>query len=126
CGDDKNNDKDHKQCEICCRYCGRNHLSTDYNCVVITEYRLKVISEIKHHPECLPPNVQLFIPSQYRDFIERSKKDNNAWPNLNFPSQNMSTTTSSSMINNLNETIKTISDDLTKLKKDYDEEQRKI
>ncbi|CAF0891680.1 unnamed protein product [Didymodactylos carnosus] len=43
------------------------------SCAVIKEYRSKVISEIQHHPERLPPNVQLFIPSQHRDPRERSK-----------------------------------------------------
>ncbi|CAF1287402.1 unnamed protein product [Didymodactylos carnosus] len=118
CQKNRNNDKDHKEFEICCHHCGGNHLSTDYNCAVIKEYRSKVISEIKHHPERLPPNVQLFSPSQYRDPRESSKviynnkvtnhqsqikqqqynrNDNNVWPNLNFPFQNMSTTTSSIM-----------------------------
>ncbi|CAF4121770.1 unnamed protein product, partial [Adineta steineri] len=33
---------------------------------IIEEYRRKLIHELKQHPERLPPDVQLFIPSEYR------------------------------------------------------------
>ncbi|CAF4475284.1 unnamed protein product [Rotaria magnacalcarata] len=42
-----------------CRRC-------DYKCKIIDKYRREMIEELKKHPERMPPEVQLFIPSEYR------------------------------------------------------------
>ncbi|CAF4010967.1 unnamed protein product [Rotaria sordida] len=44
-----------------CRRC-----ANDYKCKVIEEYRRELIEELKKHPERMPPEVQLFIPTEYR------------------------------------------------------------
>ncbi|CAF0938748.1 unnamed protein product, partial [Didymodactylos carnosus] len=62
----------HKDCTIKCHHCQGNHISTDYKCPVITEFRGRLIEELKRNPERLPPDVQLFIPSSYRNKNDRS------------------------------------------------------
>ncbi|CAF1102177.1 unnamed protein product, partial [Didymodactylos carnosus] len=49
-----------------------NHISTDYKCPVIAEFRGRLIEELKRNPERLPSDVQFFIPSSYRYKYDRS------------------------------------------------------
>ncbi|CAF2754887.1 unnamed protein product [Rotaria sp. Silwood2] len=62
----------HFECAIQCHYCSGEHLSTDYKCPALADYRCELVKELKRHPECLPEHVQLFIPAQCRDRNDRS------------------------------------------------------
>ncbi|CAF0995819.1 unnamed protein product [Rotaria sp. Silwood1] len=58
---------EHKDCRIHCHRCESNdHMANDYKCPYIAEYRKKLVLKLKQHPELLPPNVQLFVPSECR------------------------------------------------------------
>ncbi|CAF1627383.1 unnamed protein product [Rotaria sp. Silwood1] len=65
CGGDRNVGQ-HNECEIRCHNCKEEHLSTDYKCVAVQCYRRDLIQHIQQHPESLPNDIQLFIPTQYR------------------------------------------------------------
>ncbi|CAF1382263.1 unnamed protein product [Rotaria sordida] len=65
CGGDRNVGQ-HNECGIRCHNCKEEHLSTDYKCVAVQCYRRDLIQHIQQHPESLPNDIQLFIPSQYR------------------------------------------------------------
>ncbi|CAF1365526.1 unnamed protein product [Didymodactylos carnosus] len=150
CGGDRNDEKDHKTCDVKCHHCDGNHTSTDYSCPIIQEYRRQLVFELRKRPDLLPPEAQLFIPSECRENGENTKvlenksakfqqqlkkqrqhlqrnfnyNDLNAWPSI---SPSLTNTTTTMQINtNINGTIKTLSDELQKLKWDYVDEQRKI
>ena len=90
--------EEHKECPIRCHHCGKEHMSTDYRCLLINEFRNQLIIELKNNPEKLPQNIQLFIPSQYRNRNDKMKviqnkmkyyqqqhydrNDQHQWPNL--------------------------------------------
>ncbi|CAF2048505.1 unnamed protein product [Rotaria magnacalcarata] len=63
---------DHIECVIKCHHCSGEHLSTDYKCPILADYRFELVKELKRHPERLPEHVQLFIPAQCRDRNDRS------------------------------------------------------
>ncbi|CAM4833802.1 unnamed protein product [Rotaria magnacalcarata] len=140
CGGDRSKIEEHKQCHIKCHHCGAAHMSTDYKCPILDDYRRQLISELKKHPEKLPQHIQLFIPSEYRNQNDKTKliqskrvhlhsqqksynnNDHIQWPSLNqYPA-----TKTTSMNQNLNDTIKSFSDELRELKKSYNEDQRRI
>lgn len=72
CGEDRNIGE-HKQCKLCCQRCNQQHMATDYQCQYIIEYRRLLLQQLKQKPYLLPPNVQIFIPTEYR---ERNTKNN--------------------------------------------------
>ncbi|CAF4085500.1 unnamed protein product, partial [Rotaria sordida] len=73
CCDDRSNNDNHKECKINCHHCKGDHVSTDYKCPFIQEYRRRLIIKLRKHPDLLPPDIQLFIPSEYREQAERIK-----------------------------------------------------
>ena len=152
CGGNRQNGN-HETCLIKCHHCEGNHKSTDYICPIIQQYRRQVIVELRNRPELLPADVQLFIPSDYRDHLNRGKiiqnkntqyqqhsrlnshhhmvtsqqnfHDDNYWPSLPSPSRLLANTTST-MNNDLNETIKSLGEELNKLKNNYREEEKRL
>ncbi|CAF3363257.1 unnamed protein product [Rotaria sp. Silwood2] len=72
CGQDKSMGN-HNECTICCHRCKQNHLSTDYKCQFLIDYRRSLLLQLKQKPHLLPPNAQLFIPTECR---ERGDKNN--------------------------------------------------
>ncbi|CAF3210230.1 unnamed protein product [Rotaria sp. Silwood2] len=48
-------------------------MSTDFKCPFVQEYRRRLIIELRKRPKLLPPEVQLFIPSEYRNPGDRIK-----------------------------------------------------
>ncbi|CAF3369255.1 unnamed protein product [Rotaria socialis] len=66
CGDDRIIG-DHVECSIKCHHCSGEHLSTDYKCPILADYRFQLVKELKRHHKRLPEDVQLFIPAQCRD-----------------------------------------------------------
>ena len=66
CGHDRSI-SDHKECTIKCHRCNGDHLSTDFKCPYLIEYRRSLISQLKRKPYLLPPNVQIFVPSECRE-----------------------------------------------------------
>ncbi|CAF1429444.1 unnamed protein product [Adineta steineri] len=139
CGEERKNLNDHRECSIKCHHCGGNHISTDYKCKIIEEYRRKLIHELKQHPERLPPDVQLFIPSEYRirddktrlisnnrsnsctNEIQQStnnRKEGNVWVNSeSFINQ------SSNINNELAATMKCLSNELKEEKERHERKQ---
>ncbi|CAF2735426.1 unnamed protein product [Rotaria sp. Silwood2] len=71
CGCDRKTDH-HFECAIKCHHCNGEHLSTDYKCPTVADYRCELVKELKRHPERLPEHVQLFIPAKCRDRNDRS------------------------------------------------------
>ncbi|CAF1102019.1 unnamed protein product [Didymodactylos carnosus] len=67
CGGDRTNIQAHKSCIVKCHHCGGEHEATSYKCPLISDFRRELIKQLKNHPERLPPQVQLFIPSDYRN-----------------------------------------------------------
>ncbi|CAF2715004.1 unnamed protein product [Rotaria sp. Silwood2] len=63
---------DHSECSIKCHHCSGEHLSTDYKCPALADYRCELVKELKRHPERLPEHVQLFIPAQCGDRNDHS------------------------------------------------------
>ncbi|CAF3320914.1 unnamed protein product [Rotaria sp. Silwood2] len=144
CGKPRTNIQEHKECEIKCHHCQENHLATDYKCKIIDNYRRELIDELKRHPERMPPEVQLFIPTEYRSEDRRkmiyneeayyqnqyvqqqqffNKSDVNAWPGLRTTSV---PTTTAAVSNNLSETVKTLSDELKEIKMRHEIVQKQI
>ena len=73
CGDDRSDKEKHSDCTISCHHCGAAHMSTDYKCPMLQEYRRHLIDELRKHPERLSPDIQIFIPSEYRPDGNRVK-----------------------------------------------------
>ncbi|CAF0990987.1 unnamed protein product [Rotaria sordida] len=141
CGDDRSNNDNHKECKINCHHCKGDHVSTGYKCPFIQEYRRRLTIELRKHPDLLPPDIQLFIPSEYREQGERTKiifnksaqkfqqrfdqqiiygrNDFNVWPQI---SPHSSNTNMESLITkiqqDLNDEINTITNDLQLIKKE--------
>ncbi|CAF1243722.1 unnamed protein product, partial [Didymodactylos carnosus] len=67
CGGDRTNIQAHKSCIVKCHHCGGEHEATSYKCPLISDFRRELIKQLKNHPERLPPQIQLFIPSDYRN-----------------------------------------------------------
>ncbi|CAF1561093.1 unnamed protein product, partial [Didymodactylos carnosus] len=65
CGSDRLNG-DHINCIIKCHHCEGAHLSTNYVCPILTQYRKDLVAELKRRPDLIPEDVQLFIPGEYR------------------------------------------------------------
>ncbi|CAF1315062.1 unnamed protein product [Didymodactylos carnosus] len=145
CGADRNDQHNHQECEIKCHHCNGSHVSTEYKCPVINQYRGELIYELRKRSDKLPVDVQLFIPSEYRNSDERNKviynkkaqqqkqrqdeqrynrNDYNAWPSVN---SNVTTLVPlSPSYQTLNETIKSLDNALNALKQNYLQEQQKI
>ncbi|CAF3342598.1 unnamed protein product [Rotaria sp. Silwood2] len=139
CGGNRTNIEEHKECPIKCHHCQAEHLSTDYKCPLIDDYRRQIICELRKHLEKLPQHIQLFIPSEYRNQNDKEKiiqnktmyhhpqqqqyycrNDHNQWPLLTSTTTNNTTTNQ-----NMNEIIKSFNDELVELKKKYKEDQQR-
>ncbi|CAF4950596.1 unnamed protein product [Rotaria sp. Silwood1] len=143
CGGDRTNSEQHKDCQIKCHHCGGEHVSTDYKCKLIDNYRRQLIDELKKHPERLPPDTHLFIPSEYRSQNDKSKSIYNhevyeyqqyhrssqfqsrtyynPWPEIN-----CTTSTTTSNIMNMSGTIKSLSEELKQVQQRHENEQKRI
>ena len=73
CGEDRSDKEKHSDCTISCHHCGAAHMSTDYKCPKLQEYRRHLIDELRKHPERLSADIQIFIPSEYRPDGNRVK-----------------------------------------------------
>ncbi|CAF1306181.1 unnamed protein product [Rotaria sordida] len=145
CGNPRTNIKEHINCEIKCHHCQEKHVANDYKCKVIEKYRRELIEELKKHPERMPPEVQLFIPTEYRSddrkkmiYNEKihhqnqnqniqqqhyNKSDPSGWPLLKSNNTPTSTSTTS---NNINMTIKNLFEEFLEEKKRYENTQKQI
>ncbi|CAF1667918.1 unnamed protein product [Rotaria magnacalcarata] len=65
CGDDRSIGN-HNECIISCHRCKQNHSATDYQCQYLIEYRRMLLQQLKQKPYLIPPNVKLFVPTEYR------------------------------------------------------------
>ncbi|CAF2473851.1 unnamed protein product [Rotaria sp. Silwood2] len=151
CGENRLDNNDHKLCSIKCQHCGSGeHFSNDHRCPSILDFRRQIVSELRKRPNCLPPQVQLFIPVDCRPIGNSTKILNNAsasstsqkincltnnnfthkseWPSLPAAANSQQILSMSAIGKQLiaEQTIKSFSNDLNELKQDYLEEQRKI
>ncbi|CAF2747665.1 unnamed protein product [Rotaria sp. Silwood2] len=90
CGQDRSVG-DHKECSINCHRRKKDHMATDFKCPFLVEYRRSLIYQLKQKPHLLPPNLQLFIPTECRERSGRnnqfiinpiSKTNNNTYNNI--------------------------------------------
>ncbi|CAF3092777.1 unnamed protein product [Rotaria sp. Silwood2] len=81
CGEDRKNG-DHKNCTISCHNCKEEHVSTDFRCQTVQNYRRDLIHYLKQHPERLPMDTHFFIPSQYRSYGESVLYNRRSYPQL--------------------------------------------
>ncbi|CAF5002173.1 unnamed protein product [Rotaria sp. Silwood1] len=88
CGGDRNVGQ-HNECEIRCHNCKEEHLSTDYKCVAVQCYRRDLIQHIQQHPESLPNDIQLFIPSQYRRQGDKTISNRNVYTRQTLDNQQL-------------------------------------
>ncbi|CAF1235139.1 unnamed protein product [Rotaria sp. Silwood1] len=144
CGKPRSNVKEHMDCEIKCYHCQEKHLANDYKCKIIDKYRRELIDELKKHPERMPPEVQLFIPTEYRSdgrkkmiYNEKAyhqnqciqqhhhynRSDEAGWPLLKTNNTPVSTSVVST---NISMAIKTLSEELVEEKKRYEIIQKQI
>ncbi|CAF2957415.1 unnamed protein product [Rotaria sp. Silwood2] len=144
CGKPRTNMKEHMNCEIKCHHCHEKHLANDYKCKVIDKYRRELIEDLKKHPERMPPEVQLFIPTEYRSddrrkmiynekayhqnqYIQQqqhyNRSDEIGWPLLKTNNTPTSTSVASTNISML---IKTLSEELVEENKRYEIAQKQI
>ncbi|CAF1061099.1 unnamed protein product, partial [Rotaria magnacalcarata] len=65
CGGDRNKGE-HNECKITCHNCQGEHVATDYKCPTVHSYRKELIQYLRKHPEALPNDTQIFIPSNLR------------------------------------------------------------
>ncbi|CAF2825399.1 unnamed protein product [Rotaria sp. Silwood2] len=86
CGEDRSVGN-HKKCKLCCHRCKQEHMATDYQCHYIIDYHRCLLQQIKQKPYLLPPNVQIFIPTEYR---ENGNKNNKIINNTTMNNQNKS------------------------------------
>ncbi|CAF1300683.1 unnamed protein product [Rotaria magnacalcarata] len=151
CGKDRNDKEDHNLCEIKYHHCDGPCTSTDYSCSFIQQYHREHVLELRNLVDLLPAEAQLFIPTEYREngketkilenksaqyqqfkknqnqhyhsFNRLSSDYKNQWPSLPHSSSDSHAPIS---CNNLNDTIKSLKDELNLLKENYASEQTKI
>ncbi|CAF1465403.1 unnamed protein product [Didymodactylos carnosus] len=143
CGGVRTHLQDHRDCQIKCHHCGGDHESTSYKCQYISDFRYQLIQKLREHPEKLPPQVQLFIPTEFREKNDRQKtivnknarnerplrqqqqqfnktdSDSRAWPGWN-----STTTGPSSSISQADELIKSFTQRLDEMEKRHETENR--
>ncbi|CAF3794175.1 unnamed protein product [Rotaria sordida] len=121
CGGDRSNAEAHNDCQIKCHHCGGQHISTDYKCPLMEEFRRELINELKKHPEKLPQHIQLFIPTEYRNKEDKTKYIQNT-SSYQQKEQNLNLNNQMRLLNNeLQEMKKKYENDLQKLKDKYKE-----
>lgn len=139
-----------KQCQASiekCRRCGGDHKLCQIKCQHC-DFRRRIVSELRQKPNCLPAQVQFFIPADCRPIgnstrvlsnpILKTNEENyvpsgnktsttNAWPNL--AATDVSSRLMQQMVDNQS-TIDVKISDLTKeiaeMKQKYNDEQQKI
>jgi len=89
---------DHKECTICCHRCNENHLSTDYKCPYLIDYRRSLLHKLKNQPNLLPPNMHIFIPTECHD---KGIKNNKILSNPGVKFNNISSNNSNALPFNL-------------------------
>jgi hypothetical protein len=57
---------EHNECSITCHNCQGVHIATDFKCPMVHSYRKELIQYLRQHPETLPNDIQIFIPSNLR------------------------------------------------------------
>jgi hypothetical protein len=139
CGFDRNDGNDHAVCPVSCHHCGSEHISTDFQCPVINEYRRELVNELKRHPERLPSHIQLFLPGQYRhmgsnkilskpqDRTSRQTYNRNCgkeWPEL--PTAAKASGSGQICAERMYELVDSFRNELTKIKEKYVVEQNDI
>ncbi|CAF4767268.1 unnamed protein product, partial [Rotaria sp. Silwood2] len=66
CGQDKENGDSHTECAIRCQHYGGNHISTDYKCPTIVNFRKNLFHKLKNNTDKLPAHIRMFIPIDCR------------------------------------------------------------
>ncbi|CAF3292755.1 unnamed protein product [Rotaria sp. Silwood2] len=138
CGQDRNDGKNHNECLLKCLHCGGQHLATDYKCPTIVKFRQELLNRLKNDRNKLPPHVKLFIPVDCRTNADRSRflisRNDTEIRNsvqLKPPTINPWTKRQYSPVetwnsNEMNITIKSLANELSEIKKNFEIEREKI
>ncbi|CAF1172617.1 unnamed protein product [Didymodactylos carnosus] len=70
CGQNKENGDNHIECVIQCRHCGVNHISTDYKCPTIVNFRKNLLDKLKNNTDKLPVHVQATDTSLSNEYLD--------------------------------------------------------
>ncbi|CAF3094233.1 unnamed protein product [Rotaria sp. Silwood2] len=145
CGQDKENGDSHTECAIRCQHCGGNHISTDYKCPTIVNFRKNLLDKLKNNADKLPAHVRMFIPIDCRKPNDRDRDRilTSSRRGYSAPHPPMTTTSNSSYSPTMNfwtsrqeaangslskeySAIRAFDNELNKIKKDFDEEKNRI
>jgi hypothetical protein len=66
CGEDKSIGN-HQNCIVCCQRCEQDHLSNDYRCPLLRNYRRSLRFQLEQRSHLLPTDFQIFIPLEHRE-----------------------------------------------------------
>ncbi|CAF3793852.1 unnamed protein product [Rotaria sp. Silwood1] len=138
CGQNRNNGDKHNECSVLCHHCGGNHMVTDYKCPIIVKFRQQFLIRLKHDQSKLPPNIKIFIPVDCRVNGDRNRiltTQNSTESRHSIPSRPPAInpwTTNQNMYketpynNQIDQTIKTLVNELAETKKNFETEREKI
>ena len=137
---------EHQKCKIICHNCHGDHVATDFRCPTVHSYRKELVQYLRQHPEALPNDIQIFIPSNLRQegekILGKCKMDKNkalyhykptktnsnpAWPSLSPKSAGCELNNNLNYPNinlkehlNIKDSLALIEKERNEAKKDYD------
>ncbi|CAF1326070.1 unnamed protein product, partial [Didymodactylos carnosus] len=111
------------------------HLSTNYVCPILTQYRKDLVAELKRRPDLIPKDVQLFIPvndknnrtlgnNNNSNLKQQKLQEYNNYTNINpWTSGNLAVTTPTyKQHQEFSLKMKMINDELEEIKREYAKE----
>ncbi|CAF0961272.1 unnamed protein product [Didymodactylos carnosus] len=143
CGQDKDNGDNHTECVIQCHHCRGNHISTDYKCPTIVNFRKNLLDKLKNNADKLPLHVRMFIPIDCRKPNDRDRiltfsrceysappittsSNSSHPPTMNYWTSRQEAANTSLSKEYLDPAIRAFDNELNTIKKDFDEEKKRI
>lgn len=138
CGQNRNNNVEHKDCMIKCHHCNGDHVATDYKCSRIIKFRQDLLSSLKNNRDKLPPNIKLFIPVDCRTngdknrflITEINKESTNSVPyntqTANAWFTNAIPSNANSTSNEIDQTIASLAKELQETKMKHEKEREEM
>ncbi|CAF0974173.1 unnamed protein product [Didymodactylos carnosus] len=121
-----------------CHHCGGNHISTDYKCPTIVNFRKNLLDKLKNNADKLPVHVRMFIaidcrkPNDHDLILTFTRSEYSASPitttgnSSHPPTMNHWTSRQEASKEYLDSAIRAFDNELNKIKKDFDEEKKRI
>ncbi|CAF1263142.1 unnamed protein product [Didymodactylos carnosus] len=142
CGQDKDNGDNHTEYVIQCYHCDGNHISTDYKCPTIVNFRKNLLDKLKNNADKLLVHVRMFIPIDCRKPNDRDRiltssrceysappitttSNSSYLPTMNYWTSQQEAANASLSKGYLDSAIRAFDNELNKIKKDFDEEKKK-